>query len=279
MSDANSIARVLAFCVPQEVYNLAAQSHVGISFENPVYTFDVNATGAMRLLESIRTLYGNGCRFYQASSSEIFGATPAPQDETSAHYPRSPYGAAKLAAYWVTLNYRESYGLHASNGILFNHESPIRGEHFVTRKVVRGLVRVKLGLQERVALGNLDASRDWGHARDYVEAMRLMLLQPSGGDYVIGTGEARTVRELVEATAELIDMQLHWVGHGLDEQARLPDGRTVVSVEAQYMRPAEVDTLRACADKARRVLNWQPKVNFKALVAEMVAAELAHGPA
>lgn len=258
LTDPCSIIRVLDEVRPDEVYNLAAQSHVHVSFENPVYTADVNALGCLRLLEAIRFLKLN-CRFYQASSSEVYGSTEAPQNEKSKHYPKSPYGVSKLAAYWFTVNYREAFGLKASNGILFNHESPVRGPTFVTQKVVSGLVAIERGSKSRLTLGNLEAIRDWGHAKDYVEAMWLVNTFRPSQDFVIGTGESHTVREFVSEVGDLL---------GIDPWRH-------IQIDAKYFRPAEVDNLRADADKARRILGWSPKVDFKALVKEMVEAERA----
>jgi GDPmannose 4,6-dehydratase len=261
LADASSLARLLSEIRPNEIYNLGAQSHVKVSFETPEYTGDIVALGTLRLLEAIRHT-GLDCRFYQASSSEMFGSTPPPQSETSPFHPRSPYACAKIFAHNITVNYRESYGLHASCGILFNHESPRRGETFVTRKITRAVARIKHGLQTRLYLGNLDARRDWGFAPDYVRAMWLMLQQEQPDDYVIGTGEAHTVREFV---------QLAFSSAGLDWQQ-------YVEIDPQYFRPAEVDHLVADASKARRALGWEPSVDFNQLVRIMVEAELAAGP-
>jgi GDPmannose 4,6-dehydratase len=258
LADSNSLARLLHEIQPDEVYNLGAQSHVKISFEVPDYTVDVVACGALRLLEGIR-LSGSKCRFYQASSSEMFGSTPPPQSEVSVFHPRSPYACAKLFAHSITVNYREGYGMHASGGILFNHESPRRGETFVTRKITRAVARISAGLQRTLHLGNLDARRDWGYAPDYVEAMWLMLQQEQPGDYVIGTGESHSVREFVEAA--FAHAGLDWRDH--------------VEIDPRYMRPAEVDHLRADPSKARRELGWEPKVGFKKLVRLMVDADAA----
>jgi GDPmannose 4,6-dehydratase len=258
LADASSLARLLSEIRPNEIYNLGAQSHVKVSFETPEYTGDIVALGTLRLLEAIRHT-GLDCRFYQASSSEMYGSTPPPQSETSPFHPRSPYACAKIFAHNITINYRESYGLHASCGILFNHESPRRGETFVTRKITRAVARIKHGLQTRLYLGNLDARRDWGFAPDYVRAMWLMLQQDQPGDYVIGTGEAHTVREFV---------QLAFSSAGLDWQQ-------YVEIDPQYFRPAEVDHLVADASKARRALGWEPSVDFNQLVRIMVEAELA----
>jgi GDPmannose 4,6-dehydratase len=261
---------------PDEVYNLAAQSHVAVSFEQPEYTADTNALGTLRLLEAIRILgMQDRTRFYQASSSEMYGMVQqTPQRETTPFYPRSPYAAAKLYAYWITVNYREAHGIHASNGILFNHESPVRGENFVTRKITRGLARIKLGLQSCLYLGNLDARRDWGHARDYVVAQWLILQQDQPGDYVVASGVQHSVRDFVTAVAREMELPLTWSGAGLDEQAVDADGRVVVAVDPRYFRPAEVDTLLGDAGKARRELGWEPTIGFDELVREMAEADL-----
>ena len=271
LSDASALARLLSKVAPDEIYNLAAQSHVRVSFDAPEYTTDITATGAVRLLEAIRLAHPEA-RFYQASSSEMFGkAVETPQRETTPFYPRSPYAAAKVYAYWITVNYREAYGLFACNGILFNHESPVRGETFVTRKITRGLARIKAGLDECLYLGNLDALRDWGHARDYVRAQWLMLQQEKPEDYVIASGEQHSVRTFVERAAEALGMQLRWKGSKLDEHAiDAATGRAVVRVDPRYLRPAEVDTLLGDASKARRQLGWAPEVTFTELVREMV---------
>jgi GDPmannose 4,6-dehydratase len=258
LSDASSLAWCLAEIRPDEIYNLGAQSHVKVSFETPEYTSDVVGLGTIRLLEAIRRT-GLQCRFYQASSSEMFGSTPAPQSENTMFHPRSPYACAKVFAHYATVNYRESYGLHASCGILFNHESPRRGETFVTRKITRAVAHICRGLQDKVYLGNLDALRDWGFAGDYVKAMWAMLQQDRPDDYVIGTGQSHSVREFAEAA---------FAHAGLD-------WRDYVVIDARYFRPAEVDDLRADASKARRVLDWQPEVDFQQLVALMVDADVA----
>ena len=276
MTDANSLTRVIQAAQPQEIYNLAAQSHVGVSFESPEYTADVNALGTLRILDAIQTLgMTREVRFYQASTSELYGLVQeVPQNETTPFHPRSPYGVAKLYAYWITVNYREAYGMYACNGILFNHESPVRGETFVTRKVTRGLTRVKVGLQDCVFLGNLDAKRDWGHARDYVEMQWLMLQQDEPDDYVIATGQQYSVRDFVNAVAEELEIRLTWHGSGAQEKAFDDRGKCVVAVDPHYFRPAEVDTLVGDASKARAKLGWEPKVGFRELVAEMVAGDL-----
>jgi GDPmannose 4,6-dehydratase len=276
MTDANSLIRIIQILQPEEIYNLAAQSHVGVSFESPEYTANVDALGTLRILDAIQTLgMTRDVRFYQASTSELYGLVQEiPQTETTPFHPRSPYGVAKLYAYWITVNYREAYGLYACNGILFNHESPVRGETFVTRKITRGLARVKLGLQDCVFLGNLDAKRDWGHARDYVEMQWLMLQQDEPEDYVIATGQQYSVRDFVNVAAEEIGIELTWRGRGADEKAFDGRGQCVVAVDPHYFRPAEVETLVGDASKARAKLGWEPKVCFRELVAEMVAADL-----
>ncbi len=276
LTDANSLIRIIQAVQPDEIYNLGAQSHVAVSFESPEYTANVDALGTLRILDAIQTLgMTRKARFYQASTSELYGLVrEAPQKETTAFHPRSPYGVAKLYAYWITVNYREAYGMYACNGILFNHESPVRGETFVTRKITRGLARVKVGLQDCVFLGNLDAKRDWGHACDYVEMQWLMLQQVEPDDYVIATGQQYSVREFVIAAAEELGMKLAWRGRGAEEKAFDERGRCVVAVDPHYFRPAEVDTLVGDASKARVKLGWEPKTSFRELVAEMVAADL-----
>jgi GDPmannose 4,6-dehydratase len=276
MTDASSLLHVIQKVQPDEIYNLAAQSHVGVSFESPEYTANVDALGTLRILDAVRVLgMTETVRFYQASTSELFGlAQEIPQKETTPFHPRSPYGVAKLNGYWITVNYREAYGMYACNGILFNHESPVRGETFVTRKITRGLARVKVGLQDCLFLGNLDAKRDWGHARDYVEMQWLMLQQETPDDYVIATGHQYHVREFVKAAAEDLGMELTWRGVGAEEKAFDRDGRCVVAVDPHYFRPAEVDTLMGDSSKASRKLGWKAKTTFRELVAEMVAADL-----
>jgi GDPmannose 4,6-dehydratase len=276
MTDSSTLIRIVQQTQPDEIYNLAAQSHVAVSFEEPEYTADSDALGTLRLLEAIRILgLEKKTRFYQASTSELYGKVrETPQKETTPFYPRSPYGVAKLYGYWITVNYREAYGLYACNGILFNHESPIRGETFVTRKITRGLSRIKVGLQECLYLGNLEARRDWGHARDFVEAQWLMLQQPVPEDYVIATGEQHSVREFVEAAAAELGIPLQWRGKGPDEKGVDREGRAIVAIDARYYRPAEVDTLLGDATKARTKLGWQPRVNFRQLVAEMAREDL-----
>jgi GDPmannose 4,6-dehydratase len=276
LTDTSSLIHVLQLVQPDELYNLAAQSHVMVSFEEPEYTANSDGIGTLRLLEAIRTLgLVEKTRFYQASTSEMFGLVQeTPQRETTPFYPRSPYGVAKLYAYWITVNYRESYGIHASNGIMFNHESPRRGETFVTRKITRALARIKVGLQDRLYLGNLDAKRDWGHARDYVEMMWLMLQQDQPKDYVIATGHQYSVREFVERAAERLGIGLQWKGEGVDEQGLDAEGRAIVAVDPRYFRPAEVETLLGDASKARSDLGWEPRTSFTELVSEMVAEDL-----
>ncbi len=276
MTDSTNIISVVQQVRPDEIYNLAAQSHVAVSFETPEYTADAVGIGTLRLLEAMRILgLEKTTRFYQASTSELYGQVrETPQTETTPFYPRSPYAAAKLYAYWVVVNYREAYGMYACNGILFNHESPLRGETFVTRKITRGVARIALGLGERVYLGNLDAVRDWGHARDYVEAQWLMLQQEQAEDYVIATGETHTVREFVEATFRHAGMTVEWRGSGVDEVGVDEKGRVVVSVDRRYFRPTEVAFLQGDASKARRQLGWAPRTTFTELVGEMVDADL-----
>ncbi|MBI5246553.1 MAG: GDP-mannose 4,6-dehydratase [Elusimicrobia bacterium] len=278
MTDSSSLQRVLQLVKPDEVYNLAAQSHVAVSFQEPEYTANVDALGTLRLLEAIRTLgWAKKTKFYQASSSELFGKVrQSPQRESTPFYPRSPYGAAKLYAYWITINYREAYGLYACNGILFNHESPRRGETFVTRKITRGLARIKLGLDEKIWLGNLDAKRDWGHAKDFVEMMWLMLQKPKPSDYVAATGRQNSVRQFVEAAAAELGFDLVWKGKGAAEKGvDRRTGRAIVELDARYLRPTEVDALLGDAAKARRELGWKPKVSFEELVREMTREDLA----
>jgi GDPmannose 4,6-dehydratase len=277
LTDATNLIRIIQEVQPDEIYNLAAQSHVMVSFETPEYTANVDGLGTLRLLEAIRILNLNAkTRFYQASTSEIFGKVrETPQKETTPFYPRSPYGAAKLYAYWITVNYREAYGLYACNGILFNHESPIRGETFVTRKITRGLARIKMSLQDCLYIGNLDALRDWGHARDYVEMQWLMLQQETPEDYVIATGEQHSVREFIEAAAAELGYDLRWKGSGADEKGFDDQtGKIMVAVDRRYFRPTEVDTLLGDASKARQKLGWRSRTSFGQLVSEMVAEDL-----
>jgi GDPmannose 4,6-dehydratase len=276
LTDATNLIRVVQEVRPQEIYNLAAQSHVAVSFETAEYTANSDALGTLRLLEAIRICgLTKDTRFYQASSSEMFGKVQeTPQRETTPFYPRSPYAAAKVYAHWITVNYREAYGLYACNGILFNHESPLRGETFVTRKITRGLARIKVGLDECLYLGNLDALRDWGHARDYVRAQWLMLQQPQPEDYVIATGQQFSVRTFVNRAAEFLGYKLDWQGYGLDEHAvDKASGKTVVRVDPRYFRPTEVDALLGDASKAKRQLGWTPEVSFDALVREMIDSD------
>jgi GDPmannose 4,6-dehydratase len=276
MTDSSSLIHVIEKVQPDEIYNLAAQSHVAVSFEEPEYTANSDALGSLRLLEAIRILrLTDKSRFYQASTSEMYGLVQQiPQSEKTPFYPRSPYGVAKLYAYWITVNYRESYGMYACNGIMFNHESPLRGETFVTRKVTRALARIKLGLQRKLYLGNLDSMRDWGHARDYVEMQWLMLQQEQASDYVIATGVQHSVRDFVTMAAACLDIHLSWKGDGVDEKAYDQHGNAVVAVDPRYFRPAEVETLLGDASKARRELGWSPKTDFRALVEEMASEDL-----
>ncbi len=277
MTDSSSLTRVVQQTQPDEIYNLAAQSHVQVSFEEPEYTADSDALGALRLLEAIRILnLEEKTRFYQASTSELYGLVQeTPQTETTPFYPRSPYGVAKLYAYWITVNYREAYGLYACNGILFNHESPIRGETFVTRKITRALTRIKLGLEQSLHLGNLDAKRDWGHARDYVEMMWLMLQQEQPEDFVIATGQQFSVREFVTEACQVLDIPITWRGKGTEETGVNPEtGNVIVVIDPRYFRPTEVDSLLGDASKAFNKLGWQPKTTFKQLVDEMVERDL-----
>jgi len=276
MTDSSSLIRIMQQVQPDEIYNLAAQSHVAVSFEEPEYTANSDALGALRLLEAIRILgLEKKSRFYQASTSEMYGLVrETPQKETTPFYPRSPYGVAKLYAYWITVNYRESYGMFACNGILFNHESSVRGETFVTRKITRALARIKLGLQDCLYLGNLDARRDWGHARDYVEAQWLMLQQPQPEDIVIATGIQHSVRDFVDLAARKLGMKLKWSGKGLDENAVDSAGRVRVLVDPHYFRPAEVEALLGDPSKAKSKLGWSAKVSFEQLVEEMASEDL-----
>ena len=276
MTDSLSLLHVIQKVQPDEIYNLAAQSHVAVSFEEPEFTANADGVGALRILEAIRILgLEKKTRFYQASTSELYGLVQeVPQKETTPFYPRSPYAVAKLYAYWITVNYREAYGIYACNGILFNHESPLRGETFVTRKITRALARVKLGLQECLYLGNLSALRDWGHAKDYVEMQWLMLQQETAEDYVIATGVQYSVRDFVDAAARELGMPLQWQGSDVDEHALDANGRKVVAVDPRYFRPTEVQTLLGDASKAHRQLGWKPKISFAELVAEMVREDL-----
>jgi len=290
LTDATNLIRIIQEVQPDEIYNLAAQSHVMVSFETPEYTANSDALGTLRILEAIRILgLEKKTRFYQASTSELYGKVQeTPQKETTPFYPRSPYGVAKLYAYWITVNYRESYGFYACNGILFNHESPIRGETFVTRKITRAVARMALGLQDCLYLGNLDARRDWGHARDYVEAQWMMLQQDDPEDFVIATGKQYTVRQMVETAATELGIKLRWEGKGADEvgiidsvivgrgarETALEPGKIVVNIDPRYFRPAEVETLLGDPTKAKEKLGWEPKVTFEELVSEMVRVDL-----
>ena len=277
MTDATNLIRIVQETQPDEIYNLAAQSHVQVSFESPEYTADADALGTLRLLEAVRILgLEQKTRIYQASTSEMFGKVQeSPQSETTPFYPRSPYGAAKVYAYWITVNYREAYGMHASNGILFNHESPVRGETFVTRKITRALARIKEGLQERLYIGNLESLRDWGHARDFVEAMWLILQQDEPDDYVIATGKQYSVRQFVEAASSELGMDVEWKGEGVEEVGiDRNTGKQIIAVDSRYFRPTEVESLLGDPSKAKRVLGWEAKTPFLQLVSEMVAADL-----
>jgi GDPmannose 4,6-dehydratase len=276
MTDSSSLVRIIQQVQPDEIYNLAAQSHVAVSFEEPEYTANSDALGALRVLEAIRILgMEKKTRFYQASTSELFGLVQeTPQRETTPFYPRSPYAVAKLYAYWITVNYREAYGMYACNGILFNHESPIRGETFVTRKITRALARIKLGLQDCLFLGNLDAKRDWGHARDYIEMQWLMLQQERPEDFVIATGVQYSVRDFVDAAGAEIGIVVDWRGNGVDEKGYDAEGRCIVQVDPRYFRPTEVETLLGDATKAREKLGWTPRITFAELVAEMMREDL-----
>ncbi|MGA2025165.1 MAG: GDP-mannose 4,6-dehydratase [Steroidobacteraceae bacterium] len=277
LTDASNLIRIIQQVQPDEIYNLAAQSHVGVSFETPEYTANSDALGALRVLEAIRILGLNSkTRFYQASTSEMFGKVQeVPQRESTPFYPRSPYAAAKVYAYWITVNYREAYGLYACNGILFNHESPVRGETFVTRKITRGLARINQGLEECLFLGNLDSLRDWGHARDFVRAQWLMLQQSVAEDFVIATGEQHSVREFAERAALLLGMRLEWQGQGVEERGiDAKSGRAIIKIDPRYFRPTEVETLLGDPSKARRQLGWTPEIDFQTLITEMVTEDL-----
>jgi len=277
LTDSTNLIRIIQEVQPDEIYNLAAQSHVAVSFETPEYTANADAVGTLRVLEAIRILgLERKARFYQASTSEMFGKVrETPQSETTPFYPRSPYGAAKVYAYWITVNYREAHGLFACNGILFNHESPLRGETFVSRKITRALTRIKVGLQESLYLGNLDSRRDWGHARDYVRAQWLMLQQEVPEDFVIATGRQHSVRDFVAAAAVLLDMKIEWRGAGVDEVGfDAATGRQLIRVDPRYFRPTEVDSLLGDPGKAREKLGWSAEVTFAQLVAEMVQADM-----
>ena len=276
MTDASSLTHILEKVQPDEVYNLAAQSHVAVSFEEPEYTADSDGLGVLRLLEAIRILgLGKKTKFYQASTSELFGKVlETPQKEATPFYPRSPYGVAKLYAYWITINYREAYGLFACNGILFNHESPKRGETFVSRKITRGLTRIKMGLEECLHLGNLEARRDWGHAKDYVRAMWMMLQYKEPDDFVIASGVQHSVRDFIEYTCKELGIKIRWKGRGQDEKGYDENGKAIVAVSPRYFRPAEVDALLGDSTKAREKLGWNPEISFDELVREMVREDL-----
>ncbi len=277
MTDATNLIRIIQEVQPDEIYNLAAQSHVQVSFETPEYTANADALGALRMLEAIRILgLEKKTKFYQASTSELYGKVQEiPQNENTPFYPRSPYGAAKLYSYWITVNYREAYNMFSCNGILFNHESPIRGETFVTRKITRAVARIKLGLQSKVYLGNLNAKRDWGHARDFVEAQWLILQQDEPDDYVIATGEQHSVREFVEASFHEVGMDIEWKGEGVDEKGLdKKSGKVIVEIDKRYFRPTEVDTLLGDPTKAKEKLGWSPKITFSELVSEMIREDL-----
>ncbi len=272
MTDSSSLLRIVQQVQPSEIYNLAAQSHVAVSFEEPEYTANSDALGTLRVLEAIRILkLEKKTKFYQASTSELYGLVQeTPQKETTPFYPRSPYAVAKLYAYWITVNYREAYNIYACNGILFNHESPVRGETFVTRKITRSLARIKLGLEKCLYLGNLEAKRDWGHARDYVEMQWLMLQQNKPEDFVIASGVQHSVRDFVNAAAKEIELSIKWSGKGINEKGFDPNGNCIVSVDPRYFRPTEVETLLGDASKARKKLGWVPKITFQNLVKEMI---------
>ncbi len=276
LTDSTNLIRIIQEVQPDEIYNLAAQSHVAVSFETPEYTANSDAIGTLRLLEAIRILkLEQKTRFYQASTSELYGKVQEiPQTETTPFYPRSPYAVAKIYAYWITVNYREAYGIYGCNGILFNHESPLRGETFVTRKITRALARIKLGLQDRLYLGNLDAKRDWGHARDYVEMQYLILQQDEPEDYVIATGVQYSVRQFVTVAAQKLGINVSWRGEGINEKGYDDQGRCIVEVDPRYFRPTEVETLLGDATKARTKLGWTAKTTFEQLVEEMVSADL-----
>tara|TARA_B100001173_G_scaffold254366_1_gene225928 strand:+ start:6400 stop:7512 length:1113 start_codon:yes stop_codon:yes gene_type:complete len=276
MTDSLSLTQIIQKVKPDEIYNLAAQSHVAVSFEEPEYTANSDALGTLRILEAIRTLgLEKKTKFYQASTSELFGLVQeTPQKETTPFYPRSPYAAAKLYAHWITINYREAYGIFACNGILFNHESPIRGETFVTRKITRAMARIKLGLQDCLYLGNMNALRDWGHAKDYIEMQWLMLQQKIPEDFVIATGSQYSVRDFVNTAAKVLGIKINWKGKGKDEKGYDESGKIIIAVDPRYYRPTEVETLLGDASKAKDKLGWTPKINFNSLVSEMVQADL-----
>jgi len=275
LTDSTSLIRIINEIQPDEIYNLAAQSHVAVSFEEPEYTANSDAIGALRILEAIRILrLEKKTKYYQASTSELYGTTQeTPQTEKTPFYPRSPYGVAKLYAYWITVNYREAYGIYACNGILFNHESPVRGETFVTRKITMALARIKLGFQKKLYLGNLNALRDWGHAKDFVEAQWLMLQQENPEDFVIATGKQYSVRDFINEAAKNLDMKIEWRGSGVEEVGSFND-KEIVVIDERYFRPTEVETLLGDATKAKEKLNWSPKISFEELVKEMVEEDL-----
>ena len=275
LTDSTSLIRIIQEVQPDEIYNLAAQSHVAVSFEVPEYTANSDAIGALRILEAIRILkLQNKTKYYQASTSELYGEVQqTPQNEKTPFYPRSPYAVAKLYAYWITVNYREAYKIYACNGILFNHESPVRGETFVTRKITRGLVKIKLGLQKKLFLGNLNAMRDWGHAKDFVEAQWLMLQQEKPEDFVIATGKQYSVKDFINLASKNLDMKIDWNGKDLNETGSF-NGENIIEIDPRYFRPTEVETLLGDASKARKRLNWSPKISFEELVEEMVEADL-----
>ena len=274
LSDSLSILQLIKKTNPDEIYNLGAQSHVQVSFQVPEYTANVDGLGALRILDSIKTLnLQNKTKYYQAGTSEMFGASKPPQNEKTNFYPRSPYAAAKLYAHWITVNYREAYGIYACNGILFNHESPVRGETFVTRKITRALTRIKLGLQKNLYLGNLDAKRDWGHAKDFIEAQWLMLQQDEPEDFVIATGIQHSVRDFINLASKRLDMKIEWSGKNVDEIGLL-EGSEIIKIDPRYFRPTEVESLLGDASKAKKKLNWAPKISFEKLVNEMVDEDL-----
>jgi len=275
LTDASSLIRIIQEIQPDEIYNLAAQSHVAVSFEAPEYTANSDALGALRILEAIRILkLEKKTKYYQASTSELYGAAQeTPQTEKTPFYPRSPYGVAKLYAYWITVNYREAYGIYACNGILFNHESPVRGETFVTRKITRALTRIKLGIEKKLYLGNLNALRDWGHAKDFVEAQWLMLQQKDPEDFVIATEKQHSVRDFINESSKNLDMKIVWSGKGLEEVGTY-DGKDIINIDPRYFRPTEVESLLGDASKAKKKLNWTPKISFKQLVKEMIDEDL-----
>lgn len=276
MTDSTNLIRLIQEVQPTEIYNLAAQSHVQVSFETPEYTANADAIGPLRMLEALRILkMGDKVRFYQASTSELYGATPPPQNESTPFYPRSPYAVAKLYGYWITVNYREAYGMYASNGILFNHESPMRGETFVTRKITRAVASINMGLQNRLHIGNLEARRDWGHARDYVEGMWRILQHDKADDFVLATGVSHSVREFIVAAFAAVGRHIEWKGKGVDEKGYDADtGQHLISVDPRYFRPTEVDHLLGDPTKAREQLGWEPKVTLAELVREMVGSDL-----